>query len=160
MQANLSHMLIFQLLWSISLTIFRSWLTHWGQDKMAAIFQTFSNVFSWMKMYQFWLISFSLKFVPKGPISNVPALVQIMAWHLPGDKPLSEPMMVSLLTHICVTRPQWVKIWSRICAYVVPVLVIRLLQNFAHVMCHVQNFVKIMSLEFGWELNEISRNLN
>ena len=32
-----------------------------------------------------------------------------MAWSRPGDKPLSEPMMVSLLTHICVTRPQWVK---------------------------------------------------
>ena len=31
-----------------------------------------------------------------------------MAWRLPGDKPLSEPMMISLLTHICVTRPQWV----------------------------------------------------
>ena len=32
-------------------------LTHWGQDKMAAIFQTsFSNRFFWMKMYQFWLI--------------------------------------------------------------------------------------------------------
>ena len=27
----------------------------------------------------------------------------------PGDKPFSEPIMVSLLTHICVTRPQWVK---------------------------------------------------
>ena len=40
---------------------------------------------------------------------NIPALVQIMAWRRPGDKPLSEPMMVSLLTHICVTRPQWVK---------------------------------------------------
>ena len=26
----------------------------------------------------------------------------------PGDKPLSGPMMLSLLTHICVTRPQWV----------------------------------------------------
>ena len=26
----------------------------------------------------------------------------------PGDKPLSEPMMVSLLTYWCVTRPQWV----------------------------------------------------
>ena len=26
-----------------------------------------------------------------------------------GDKPLSEPMMVSLPTHICVTWPQWVK---------------------------------------------------
>ena len=32
-----------------------------------------------------------------------------MAWRRTGDKPLSEPMMVSLLTHICVTRPQWVK---------------------------------------------------
>ena len=50
----------------------------------------------------------SLKFVPKYPINNVPALVQIMAWRRPGDKPLSEPMMVRSLTHIWVTRPQWV----------------------------------------------------
>ena len=35
----------------------------------------------------------SLKFVPKGPINNTPALVQIMAWPRTGDKPLSEPMM-------------------------------------------------------------------
>ena len=49
-----------------------------------------------------------MKFVPKGPINNIPALVQIMAWRRPGDKPLSEPMMVSLPTYICVTRPQWV----------------------------------------------------
>ena len=54
------------------------------------------------------LIEISLKFVPKGPINNIPALVQIMAWHRPGDKPLSEPILVCLLTHICVTRPQWV----------------------------------------------------
>ena len=53
-------------------------------------------------------IKISLKFVPKGQINNIPALVRIMAWRRPGDKPLSEPMMVSLLTHICVTRPQWV----------------------------------------------------
>ena len=53
-------------------------------------------------------IKISLKFVPKGPINNIPSLVQIMAWRRPGDKPLSEPMMVNLLTHICVTRPQWV----------------------------------------------------
>ena len=32
-----------------------------------------------------------------------------MAWRRPGDKPLSEAMLVSLLTHKCVTRPQWVK---------------------------------------------------
>ena len=51
-------------------------------------------------------IKISLKFVPKDPVNNIPALVQIMAWRRPGDKPLSEPMMVSLLTHICVTRSQ------------------------------------------------------
>ena len=57
----------------------------------------------------FWFsIKISLKFVPKGPINNIPALVKIMAWRRPGDKPLSEPVIVSLLTHICVTRPQWV----------------------------------------------------
>ena len=54
-------------------------------------------------------IKISLKFVPKGPINNITALVQRMAWCRPGDKPLSEPMMVNLPTHICITRPQWVK---------------------------------------------------
>ena len=54
-------------------------------------------------------IKISQKFVPNGPINNIPALVQIMAWHRPGDKPLSEPMMVNLLTHIYVIRPQWVQ---------------------------------------------------
>ena len=53
-------------------------------------------------------IRISLKFVPKCLIKNNPALVQIMAWRLPGDKPLSEPMTVSLSTHICVIRPHWV----------------------------------------------------
>ena len=53
-------------------------------------------------------IKISLKFVPKGPINNIPALVPIMAWRRSGDKPLSEAMMVSLPTHICVTWPQWV----------------------------------------------------
>ena len=54
-------------------------------------------------------LKISLKFVPKGPINNIPALVQIMAWRCPGDKPLSEAIMVSLLTHKCITQPQWVK---------------------------------------------------
>ena len=53
-------------------------------------------------------IKISLKFVPKGPINNIAALVQIMAWRRPGDKPLSESMLISLPTHICITRPQWV----------------------------------------------------
>ena len=54
-------------------------------------------------------IKISLKFVPRVAINNFPALVQTMAWRRPGDKPLSEPMMVVLPTHICVTRPQWVQ---------------------------------------------------
>ena len=53
-------------------------------------------------------IEIPLKFVPKGPINNIPALVKIMAWRRPGDKALSGPMMVRLPTHICVSRPQWV----------------------------------------------------
>ena len=39
------------------------------------------------------LIEISLKFVPDGPINIIAALVQIMAWRRPGDKPLSEQMM-------------------------------------------------------------------
>ena len=66
---------------------------------------TFKCFFVYEKVW----ISSSLKFVPKGPMNNIPALVQIMAWRRPGDRPLSEPMMVRLLTHICVTRPQCVK---------------------------------------------------
>ena len=49
-------------------------------------------------------LKISLKFVPKVPVNNIPAMVQITAWRRPGDKPLSEPMVVSLPTHICVVR--------------------------------------------------------
>ena len=63
------------------------------------------------------LIKFSLKYVRKGPIDNNAALVQIMAWRRSGDKPLSEPIIISLPTHICVTRPQWVNN-GRTCSYV------------------------------------------
>ena len=45
-------------------------------------------------------IKISLKFVPKGPVNNISALVQTLAWCRPGDKPLSEPVTVSLPTHI------------------------------------------------------------
>ena len=48
-------------------------------------------------------VKFSLNLVPKGPINNIPSLVHIMAWRRPGDKPLSKWMMVSLLTHICLS---------------------------------------------------------
>ena len=69
------------------------------------------DIIKWISLNQnIWIsINISLKFVPRGPINSIPALVQIMAWRRPGDKPLSEPMMVSFPTHICVARPQWVK---------------------------------------------------
>ena len=54
------------------------------------------------------LFKISLWFVPNFEINNIPALVQIMAWHRPGDKPLSEPMTVRLPMHICITEPQWI----------------------------------------------------
>ena len=78
---------------------------HFPDDILKCIFL---NENEWISL------KISLKFVRKGPLNNISALVQIMAWRRPGDKPLSEPMMVSLPTHICVTRPQWVNpsIWS------------------------------------------------
>ena len=69
---------------------------HFADDTFKCIFLN-KNIWISMKI--------SLKFVPTGPINNIPALVQIMAWRRPGDKPLSEPMMFSLPTNICVTRP-------------------------------------------------------
>ena len=107
------------LIYTMSTMLFRprrvnSWslmvLTHWGRDKIDAIFP--DDIFKWIFLNEnVWiLIKISLKFVPKDPINNIPALVQITAWRRRGDKPLSEPMMVNLLTHICVTRPQWLKV--------------------------------------------------
>ena len=55
------------------------------------------------------LIKISQSLFTKGPINNIPALVQIMAWHRSGYKRLCESMMVSLLMHICITPPQWGK---------------------------------------------------
>ena len=83
-------------------------LTHWGRDKMAAIFKTtFCNGFSWMEMYEFgvkfhWSLFLGVH------------LTTCQHWFRSwlGDKPLSEPMMVRLLTHICVNRPQWVNMFS------------------------------------------------
>ena len=74
--------------------------------QMDAISQTtFPNAFSCLNENVWIPIKISLKFVPKCPINNIPAMVQIMAWRRPGDKPLSEPMMASLPTHICTARP-------------------------------------------------------
>ena len=51
-----------------------------------------------------WKLLYFFKYVRKDPIDNNPALVQIMAWRRSGYKPLSEPMMVNLLTHISLNE--------------------------------------------------------
>ena len=84
---------------------------------MAAIFQTtFPNAFSSMKTYEFRLrIHWGLFLRVR--VINILALDQIMAWRRPGDKLLCEPMLFSLLTHICVTQPQWVNSTNALDAY-------------------------------------------
>ena len=62
---------------------------------MAAVFRaTFSDAFSWIKAILF-LVQISLAFVPGGPVSNNPALVQIMAWLLTDDKYLMGMLLKS-----------------------------------------------------------------
>ena len=98
-------------------------------------------------------IKISLKFVHKCPINNIPTLVQIMAWHRPGDKPLSEPMVVSLLMHICITWPQWVKclIWKSL-PY------ISLLMLIYHLVHYIpEHTLELMTDEWMW--NQLSWNI-
>ena len=66
------------------------------------------DIFKWIFLNEnVWIsVNISLKFVARGSTNNIPALVQVTAWRPPGDMPLSEPMMVRLPMHICVTRPQ------------------------------------------------------
>ena len=67
------------------------------------------DIFKWIyliRMYGFRL-KFHWNLILVGTINIIPA--QAMLWRRPGDTPLSELMMVRLLTHICIARPQWVK---------------------------------------------------
>ena len=88
-------------------------LTRWGRDKMAATLADDTFKYKFFNENVLISIKISLRFVPKGPINNILALVQKMAWRRPGDKALYEPMMFSLLMHICIT--QWVKNFMRSC---------------------------------------------
>ena len=65
----------------------------------------FSNAFPWIKIYECWFKCHWSWFL----------MVQSTIFQrLFGTKPLSEPMVVSLLTYICVTQPQWVNTSFRI----------------------------------------------
>ena len=85
---------------------------------------TFSNAFPWMNVSEFWF-KISLKFVSRGPVNNIVALLPIMAWRWWGDKPLSELMMAWFnnaymchsawpLTDVAVILTQWGRV-THIC---------------------------------------------
>ena len=75
---------------------------------MDTIWQTtFSSAFSWIKMFEF-LLKCHWSLFLRVELTIFQNWFWQLAWRRPGDKPLSEPMIVSLPTHICVTRPQWV----------------------------------------------------
>ena len=75
----------------------RAWatmvLTHLPLNKMAALLadDIFKCIF--LNENEEIPIKISLAFFLKGMINNIPALVQIKAWHRPGSKPLSEPIL-------------------------------------------------------------------
>ena len=62
-------------------------------DKMAAVLA--DDIFKCIFLNENDRISIqtSLKFIPRSPIDNKPALVQVMAWRRIGDKPLPELML-------------------------------------------------------------------
>ena len=84
--------------------------THWGRDKMAAIFQTtFSNACSWMKMYEFRL-RFHWSFFPRVKLT---IFHNWFRWWLDVDQATSHYLNQWWLVywHICITRHQWNKNW-------------------------------------------------
>ena len=67
-------------------------LTHLPLDKMDAIVADDNFKCILLNENDKILIWISLKCVPRSPIDNKPALVQVMAWRRIGDKPLAEPV--------------------------------------------------------------------
>ena len=61
-----------------------------GQRQNGCQFADISSAFYSRKIWI--LIDISLKFVPRGSTDNNSPLVEVMAWHETGIKPLSEPM--------------------------------------------------------------------
>ena len=68
-------------------------LTHLPLDKMVAILA--DDIFKCIFLHENdrILIQISLKYVPRSPIDNKTALVQIMAWRRIGAEPLSEAIL-------------------------------------------------------------------
>ena len=86
---------------NVTVNILRSWQN--GRHLPDEIFKCiFSNEHVWIS------IKISPRFAPKGPTDNIPSLVQILVWRRPGDMPLSESVVVNLLTQLALNE---LRVW-------------------------------------------------
>ena len=93
---------------------FQTWGTNAMYKHQCNILRPRRNWYNFAEIYKciflnknVFFLKLAQKSVPKGTFNNIPALVQIIAWQRPDDKSSSKPIMVSLPTHISVTRPPW-----------------------------------------------------
>ena len=68
-------------------------LTHWVRDKIADKIDNFKCIFLKENESMYISLKISWTFVPKVQMNSILALVQIISWHRPGDKPLSGLIM-------------------------------------------------------------------
>ena len=85
------HIYIGTQFWTLNTLRLRQNGRHFADDIFKRIFVN-RNIWT--------LVKNLVKFVPRDLINNNPALFHIMVWRWPGNKPLSDSMMVSLLMHI------------------------------------------------------------
>ena len=83
-------------------------LTHWGRDKMDTISQTIlSNAFSWMKIFEFRL-KFHWSLFLRVQLTIFQHLFRYWFGAVQATSHYLNQWWSSQLTHICVTRLQWV----------------------------------------------------
>ena len=140
----MSHTYAFPGILKVSYAVKKSvkWIKFIGWDGLLPLFNTLipiqnglqfpDDIFKGILLNEnVWVsLKISLTFVPKARINNIPALVQIRAYRGPGAKPLSEPMVVSLFTHICINWSQLIAIQCNVWYDISPWIV----------LCHVVPF--------------------
>ena len=85
-------------------------LTHWYWDKMADIFQTtfLMHFLKWQYINFDWVFIEMCSQWSNKQYSCIGSDKALAPVRRQAIKPLSEPIMVCLMTHTCVSRPQWV----------------------------------------------------
>ena len=120
LEAAINSGLVFGMVTDLLYTNMKTWFisTHWGPDKMIAIFQTtFSNAFSWMQIYEFRL-NFTEVCLQGSNWQYIPALVQINGLAPASNKPLSFCTLcldqsVHLRNRTVTSLDMWILHWRR-----------------------------------------------